>query len=58
MAGVACGTCGGKSGAYGVLVKEGEGRRPLGRPRHGCKYSIKMCIKIVAREGVEYIDLA
>jgi hypothetical protein len=29
----ACGTYGGKRGAYRLLVEEAEGKKPLGKPR-------------------------
>jgi hypothetical protein len=31
-----------RRGAYRVLVEQPEGRRPLGRPRHGWEGNIKM----------------
>jgi hypothetical protein len=39
---------------YRFLVGKPEGKRPLGRPRHGWEYGVKMS----GGEGVEWIDLA
>jgi hypothetical protein len=33
-----------RRGLYRVLVREPEGKRPLGRPRHRWKDNIKMCL--------------
>ena len=49
----------GKSrGVYRVLVGKPEGMRPLGRPRHRWKDNIKMDLKEVGCEGMDWIDLA
>jgi hypothetical protein len=42
---------GGKRGAYRVLVKKHERRRPLGRPRRGWENNIEMDLREV-RWGV------
>ena len=34
-----------RRGAYGVLVRRPEGKRPLGRPRHRWEYDIKMALQ-------------
>jgi hypothetical protein len=34
-----------KKGAYWVLVRKPEGRRPLERPRHGWDNNIKMDLR-------------
>jgi hypothetical protein len=34
-----------RSGAYGVLVGKPEGKRPLGRPRHGWEDNINILRK-------------
>jgi hypothetical protein len=31
-----------KKNSYGLLVRKTEGERPLGRPKHGWVYNIKM----------------
>jgi hypothetical protein len=42
---------------YRVLVGKPKGKRPLGRPR--CRWGgIKMDIRQIGREGVEWIHLA
>jgi hypothetical protein len=40
--GGACSKYGERSGAYRVLVKKSEGRKPLGRSRHRCEENMKM----------------
>jgi hypothetical protein len=44
--------------AYRVLVGRPEGKRPLGRPRHGWEENIKMDIQEVGWGGTEVNDLA
>ena len=41
-----------------VLVRKPEGKRPLGRPRHGCEDNIKMDLQEVGWRGMDWIDLA
>jgi len=49
----------GKSrGVYRVLVGKPEGVGPLGRPRHRWKDNIKMDLREVVCEGIDWIDLA
>jgi hypothetical protein len=48
---------GDRRGAYRVLVKEREGRRPLERPRCRWKDNIKTDLREVGW-GVKWIDLA
>jgi hypothetical protein len=43
--GMACGTCGMKRNAYRVLVGKSEGKRLLGRPRHGRGIILKWILK-------------
>jgi hypothetical protein len=45
-------------GAYRILVGRPEGRRPLGRPRHRWEDSIKMDLREVGWEGMNWIELA
>jgi hypothetical protein len=47
----------GESGAYRILGGRPEGRRPLGRPRHGCEVSIKIDRQDVGW-GTNWIELA
>jgi hypothetical protein len=44
--------------AYKILVEESEGRRPLGRPRRRCEGNIKMDLRIIGLEVVDWIHLA
>jgi hypothetical protein len=54
-----CGTYGGgRRGAYRALVGEPEGRRPLGRPRRRWKNNIKMDLRDVGWEGIDWMYLA
>src|SRR5215470_10217895 len=45
-------------GAYRILVGRPEGRRPLGRPRRRWEDNIKMDLREVGWEGVDWIELA
>jgi hypothetical protein len=45
-------------GAYRILVGRPEGRRPLGRPRRRWEDNIKMDIREVGWEDMNWIDLA
>jgi hypothetical protein len=47
-----------RRGAYGVLVRRPEGKRPLGRPRRRWEDNIKIHFRQVVWEGVDWIDLA
>jgi hypothetical protein len=44
--------------AYGILVGKLEGRRPLGRPWHGWENNIRMYLREMVREGVDWIHRA
>ena len=46
-----------RRGAYKVLVKKPEGRRPLGKPRHRWDDNIKIDLRKVGW-GIDWIDLA
>jgi hypothetical protein len=41
-----------------ILVEKPEGKRPLGRPRHRCVDSIKMDLREIGWDGVDWIDIA
>jgi hypothetical protein len=43
---------------YKVLVGESEGKRPLGSPRHRWEDGIRMDLREIGLEGVEWIRLA
>jgi hypothetical protein len=47
-----------RRGAYRALVGKPEGRRPLGRPRLRWEDNIKMDLREVGWEGMDWIDLA
>jgi hypothetical protein len=53
----ACSTNGGKRNAYRILVGKPEGRRPLGRPRRRWVDNIKMDLRHVEWDGIDWIDL-
>jgi len=43
---------------YIILVGRPEGKRPLGSPRCRCEDSVRMDLKEIGWEGVEWIHLA
>jgi hypothetical protein len=45
-------------GVYRILVGRPEGRIPLGRPRRGWEYNIKMNLREIGIDGVNWIQLA
>jgi hypothetical protein len=45
-------------GVYRVLFGRPEGRRPLGRPRHRWEDNIKMDLREIGINGVNWIQLA
>jgi hypothetical protein len=47
-----------KRNPYRILVGRPEGRRPLGRPRRRWVDNIKMDLRDVRWDGVDWIDLA
>jgi hypothetical protein len=47
-----------KRNAYRILVGNLEGKRPLGRPRGRWVYNIKMDLREVEWDGMDWIDLA
>jgi hypothetical protein len=44
--------------AYSILVGKPEGKRPLGRPRHRSENNIRMVLREIGWEGVNWIYLA
>jgi hypothetical protein len=44
--------------AYSILVRKPEGKRPLGRPRRRWVDSIKIYLRGLGWEGMDWIDLA
>jgi hypothetical protein len=47
-----------KRNEYRILVGKPEGKRPLGRPRRGWVDNIKMDLREIGWDGMEWIDLA
>jgi hypothetical protein len=47
-----------KRNAYRILVGKPEGKRPLGRPRHRWVGNIKMVLREIGWDRVDWIDLA
>jgi hypothetical protein len=45
-------------GAYRVLVRRREGKRPIGRPRRRWEDNIEIDLQEVGWRGVNWIDLA
>jgi hypothetical protein len=44
--------------AYSILVGKSEGRSPFGRPRHKWEDNIKMDLREIGTEVVDWIHLA
>jgi hypothetical protein len=44
--------------AYRILVGKPEEKRPLGRPRRKCVGNIKMDLREIGWDGMDWIDLA
>jgi hypothetical protein len=51
-------TNGARRNAYRILVGNPEGRRPLGRPRRRWMDNIKMDLREIGWDGMDWIDLA
>jgi transposase len=47
-----------KKNAYRILVGKPEEKRPLGRPRRRWVDNIKMDLREIKRDGMDWIDLA
>jgi hypothetical protein len=47
-----------KRNAYRILVGKPEGTTPLGRPRRRCVDNIKIDLREIGRDGMDWIDLA
>jgi hypothetical protein len=56
--GRACSTNVEKRNAYRILVGNPEGKRPLGRPRRRWVDNIKMVLREIGWDGMDWIDLA
>jgi hypothetical protein len=49
---------GAKRNAYRIFLGKPEGKRPLGRPRCRCVDNIKMDLREIGWDGVNWIDMA
>jgi hypothetical protein len=47
-----------KRNAYSILVGKPEGKKPLGRPRHRLVDNIKINLKKIGWDGMDWMDLA
>jgi hypothetical protein len=56
--GRSCNTIGEKRNAYRILVGKPEGNRPLGRPRLRWVDNIKMDLREIGWDGMDWIDVA
>jgi hypothetical protein len=56
--GRACSTNGEKRNAYRIMEGNPEGKRPLGRPRRRWVDNIKMDVREIGWDGIDWIDLA
>jgi hypothetical protein len=56
--GRACSTSGEKRNVYRILVGKPEGKIPLGRPRRRLVDSIKMDLREIGWDDMDWIDLA
>jgi hypothetical protein len=56
--GIACSTHGVTWNAYRVFMGKAERKRPLGRPRRRWENNIKMDLREIGWDGMDWIDLA
>jgi hypothetical protein len=56
--GTVCSTDGEKRNAYRILVGNPEGKRSLGRPRRRWVNNIKIDLREIGLDGMDWIDLA
>jgi hypothetical protein len=47
-----------KRNAYRILVRKPEGKRSLGRPRRSLVDNIKIILREIKWDGVDWVDLA
>jgi hypothetical protein len=53
-----CSTNGEKRNAYRILVGKPDGKRSLGKPKPKCVDNIKMDLREIGWDGMDWIDLA
>jgi hypothetical protein len=53
-----CSTNGGKRNAYRISVGKPEGKRPLRRPRHRWVVNIKIHLREIGCDGMDWINLS
>jgi hypothetical protein len=56
--GTACSTNDAKRNAYRILVGKPEGKKTLGRTRRRWVYNIKIDLREIGWDGMDWIDLA
>jgi hypothetical protein len=54
----ACSTDGRDEKCINILVEKPEGKRPLGRPRRRWEHNIRMDLREIRWEGVDWMHLA
>jgi hypothetical protein len=47
-----------KRNAYRILVGKPEGKRPLGKPRRRWVDNLKIDLREIGRDGVDWMDMA
>jgi hypothetical protein len=47
-----------KRNPYRILVGKPEGKRPLGRPKHRWVENVKMDIREIGWDGMDWVDVA
>jgi hypothetical protein len=47
-----------KRNAYRILMGKPEGKRPLGKPRHSWVDNIKMALRMIGWDGVDWMYMA
>jgi hypothetical protein len=53
----ACSTNGEKQNAYEILVRKPEKKRPIGRPRRKWVHNIKIYLREIGWNGMDWMDL-